>query len=72
MLRIAHIETEKLDDAVNELNTFAESFGSLHPGGSHFWFCDGSVRFIQDTLDIRVLWDFATRAGGPKGAKIHW
>jgi prepilin-type N-terminal cleavage/methylation domain-containing protein/prepilin-type processing-associated H-X9-DG protein len=67
-----NIETEALDDSVNELNTFAESFGSLHPGGSHFWFCDGSVRFIRETIDIRELWDDATRAGDPKGAKIHW
>ena len=58
-----NIETEALDDAVNEINTFAESFGSMHPGGAHFWFCDGSVRFVQDTLDIRVLWDDATRRG---------
>jgi prepilin-type N-terminal cleavage/methylation domain-containing protein/prepilin-type processing-associated H-X9-DG protein len=67
-----NIETEALDDAVNEFNTFAESFGSMHPGGAHFWFCDGSVRFIPDTIDIRQLWDYATRAGDPKGAKIHW
>jgi prepilin-type processing-associated H-X9-DG protein len=67
-----NIETEPLDDAADELNTFAESFGSMHPGGAHFWFCDGSVRFIQSTLDIRVLWDYATRAGDPKGATIHW
>jgi len=67
-----NIETEALDDAVNEFNTFAESFGSMHPGGAHFWFCDGSVRFIPETIDIRLLWDYATRAGDPKGAKIHW
>src|SRR5262249_13735316 len=67
-----NIETEALDDSVHEVNTFAESFGSLHPGGSHFWFCDGSVRFIRETIDIRELWDYATRAGDPKGAKIHW
>jgi prepilin-type N-terminal cleavage/methylation domain-containing protein/prepilin-type processing-associated H-X9-DG protein len=67
-----NIETEALDDSLNEFNTFAEAFGSLHPGGSHFWFCDGSVRFIRATIDIRELWDNATRAGDPKGAKIHW
>ena len=67
-----NIETEKLDDALRESNTFAESFGSLHTSGSNFWFCDGSVRFIPQSTDIRILWDYATRAGGPKGAKIHW
>jgi len=67
-----NIETEKLDDPLREVDTLAESFGSMHPGGSNFWFCDGSVRFIPQTVDIRVLWDYATRAGDPKGAKIHW
>ena len=67
-----NIETEELDDPAAQTATFAESFGSLHPGGSLFWFCDGSVRFVQETTDIRILWEFATRAGDPKGAKIHW
>jgi prepilin-type processing-associated H-X9-DG protein len=66
-----NIETEALDSD-HELNTYAEAFGSMHPGGAHFWFCDGSVRFLQDTMDVRVLWDYATRAGNPKGALIHW
>jgi len=67
-----NIETEALDDVTAETATFAEAFGSLHPGGAYFWFCDGSVRFIRDTTDIRVLWDYATRAGDPQGAMIHW
>jgi prepilin-type N-terminal cleavage/methylation domain-containing protein len=67
-----NIETEALDDDTAETATFAESFGSLHPGGAFFWFCDGSVRFLRDTTDIRVLWDYATRSGDPLGARIHW
>jgi hypothetical protein len=67
-----NIETETLDDATAETATFAEAFGSLHPDGAFFWFCDGSVRFLRETTDIRILWDFATRAGDPLGAKIHW
>jgi prepilin-type N-terminal cleavage/methylation domain-containing protein/prepilin-type processing-associated H-X9-DG protein len=67
-----NIEIEALDDDAAETSTFAEAFGSLHPGGAMFWFCDGSVRFIRDTTDIRILWDYATRAGDPLGAKIHW
>jgi prepilin-type N-terminal cleavage/methylation domain-containing protein/prepilin-type processing-associated H-X9-DG protein len=67
-----NIEPEALDDAADETNTFAEAFSSLHPGGAHFWFCDGSVRFLSDSTDIRLLWDYATRSGDPKGAKIHW
>jgi prepilin-type N-terminal cleavage/methylation domain-containing protein/prepilin-type processing-associated H-X9-DG protein len=63
---------EPFDDPKDEFYTTAESFGSMHPGGSHFWLCDGSVRFFQDTIDIRLSWDFATRAGDPKWATIHW
>jgi prepilin-type N-terminal cleavage/methylation domain-containing protein/prepilin-type processing-associated H-X9-DG protein len=29
-------------------------FASLHPGGAHFAFCDGSVQFIEETIDYSV------------------
>ncbi len=38
-------------------------FWSLHPGGGHFAFCDGSVRFLAYSADS-VLPALATRAGG--------
>ncbi len=38
-------------------------FWSLHPGGAHFLFADGSVRFLSYTADD-VLPALATRAGG--------
>jgi prepilin-type processing-associated H-X9-DG protein len=63
---------EPVDDGKDEYYSFAEAFGSRHPGGANFWFCDGSVRFLSDTLDIRSAWDYATRAGEPRGALIHW
>jgi prepilin-type N-terminal cleavage/methylation domain-containing protein/prepilin-type processing-associated H-X9-DG protein len=67
-----NIDPEALDDDVAELYTVSESFGSLHPGGANFWFCDGSVRFVSETTDIRLIWDYATRGGDPFGAVIHW
>jgi prepilin-type processing-associated H-X9-DG protein len=39
-------------------------FGSYHPGGANFAFADGSVKFIKETTDRRVLSALGTRAGG--------
>ncbi len=37
---------------------------SNHPGGVHVVFCDGSVRFISDGIDLVAWRALATRAGG--------
>jgi prepilin-type N-terminal cleavage/methylation domain-containing protein/prepilin-type processing-associated H-X9-DG protein len=39
-------------------------FGSYHPSGANFLFCDGSVRFLKSTTDLSVLFAMGTRAGG--------
>jgi prepilin-type N-terminal cleavage/methylation domain-containing protein/prepilin-type processing-associated H-X9-DG protein len=52
------------------MNSYAESFGSEHPGGCHFVFCDGGVRFVYDTVDPRVFNALATRDGIAKGGKL--
>ena len=39
-------------------------FGSFHPGDANFVFCDGSVRMINDQIDLTVFQALAPRAGG--------
>jgi prepilin-type processing-associated H-X9-DG protein len=48
----------------NNLAAGADAFWSRHPGGCQFLFCDGSVRFIKQTLAAQVFRALATRAGG--------
>jgi len=39
-------------------------FGSYHPGGANFLFCDGSVKFLRSSTNLTVLSALGTRAGG--------
>lgn len=39
-------------------------FGSFHPGGAHFAYCDGSIHFLPEDTDLVVLRNMATIAGG--------
>ncbi len=40
------------------------SFGSMHPGGAHFAYADGSVHFVSESMDMGVYKAMASRAGG--------
>jgi prepilin-type N-terminal cleavage/methylation domain-containing protein/prepilin-type processing-associated H-X9-DG protein len=39
------------------------AFGSQHPGGTHFGFCDGSVTFVSENVDHAVYLSTASRNG---------
>jgi hypothetical protein len=45
-------------------NACKRGWGSMHPGGIQFVLCDGSVRFIPETVDMTVWVSMATIAGG--------
>ncbi len=47
------------------MGTFAESFGSQHPGGAFFMFCDAGVRFVWDDADPSIMNALSTRDGNP-------
>jgi prepilin-type processing-associated H-X9-DG protein len=49
--------------AINNRVPFENDIRSEHPGGAHGLFCDGSVRFLRETLDLPTLAALCTRAG---------
>jgi prepilin-type N-terminal cleavage/methylation domain-containing protein/prepilin-type processing-associated H-X9-DG protein len=54
-----------LDDGTSKVNgTAPQAFSSRHPRGTHFGFCDGSVRFISEKADPSVIRWLAGRNDG--------
>jgi prepilin-type N-terminal cleavage/methylation domain-containing protein/prepilin-type processing-associated H-X9-DG protein len=51
-------------DVPNYKKAGVDDFHSLHAGGCNFAFCDGSIRFIKETINPQVFSNLATRAGG--------
>lgn len=63
---------EEIVDDPREDHSLAESFGSMHPGGANFVFCDGAAHYIRDNIDPAVMNAISTRYGDPKGGEtIH-
>jgi prepilin-type processing-associated H-X9-DG protein len=52
------------DLALNSPTSDPDNFFSAHTGGAHFLMADGSVRFIQQTIDMLVYRSLASRNGG--------
>src|SRR5262249_3875589 len=48
------------------LNPSPDGFGRPFPGGANFMMVDGSVRFIKDSIDPRVLKALSTPRGGER------
>jgi prepilin-type N-terminal cleavage/methylation domain-containing protein/prepilin-type processing-associated H-X9-DG protein len=44
--------------------TFVGGFGSRHPLGANFLFCDGAVHFLKQTIDQRIFRSLGNRADG--------
>ncbi len=55
---------EQWIDVPNDKKSGADDFHSLHPGGCDFLFCDGSIRFVKETINPPVFSYLSTRAGG--------
>lgn len=52
------------DHPPNHASGHFEDFRAFHNKGAHFAMCDGSVQMLHATIDVRVYYALATRAGG--------
>jgi prepilin-type N-terminal cleavage/methylation domain-containing protein len=50
--------------AINRAPDFENDIRSEHPSGAAGVFCDGSVRFLRESMDLKVLAAICTRGGG--------
>jgi prepilin-type N-terminal cleavage/methylation domain-containing protein/prepilin-type processing-associated H-X9-DG protein len=50
--------------AINNSNEWGHCFYGFHDGGANFAFADGSVRSLNDSIELHTLAELITRAGG--------
>ena len=63
---------ENIFDQTVQINSMQDNeFWSDHPGGAQALMCDGSVRFLAETIQGTVLSTICTRAGGELDALIE-
>jgi prepilin-type processing-associated H-X9-DG protein len=53
-------------DLARGINRSPDGFGSPFPGGANFAFADGSVKFLSNQIDPKVLRALASPSGGEK------
>jgi prepilin-type N-terminal cleavage/methylation domain-containing protein/prepilin-type processing-associated H-X9-DG protein len=59
------IDSKNIQFPINYRGTFATNstpYTSYHPGGAQFLLCDGSARFVSQTIDLNLLKALGTRA----------
>jgi prepilin-type N-terminal cleavage/methylation domain-containing protein/prepilin-type processing-associated H-X9-DG protein len=49
--------------AINRAPAFENDIRSKHPGGANGLFCDGSARFLKESMELKTLAALCTRAG---------
>jgi prepilin-type N-terminal cleavage/methylation domain-containing protein/prepilin-type processing-associated H-X9-DG protein len=64
--KIADIGTSSNPD-YNGFFAYISGFSSFHPGGANVVFCDGSVKFIKDTINT---WQINPATGMPNGVTL--